>query len=160
MRNISSKITSRTEHSSSRRNWRRRYFKHTWFFKGDRCTHDQTVNGKSWGRQPRTDYINVILGSNAPPILGTQYTSPKTKSYTTLAVTNKEYIENIHATHGHIQIKQLTKMLTEEGKCQPSFKNNLEDAIENCTTSLPKRVRSTKATVHFLRPWISMTLFQ
>ena len=35
-------------------------------------------------------------------------------------------------------------MLTEEGKWQPSFKNILGDVIENCTTSLPKRVRSTK----------------
>ena len=88
--------------------------------------------------------FSVILGSNAPPILGTQYTSPQTKTYTTSAVTNKEYIKNIHATHGHIQIKQLTKMLTEEGKWQPSFKNIIENVIENCTTCLPKRVRSTK----------------
>ena len=95
-------------------------------------------------RQPRTDYINVILGSNAPPILGTQYTSPKTKSYTTLAVTNKEYIENIHDTHGHIQIKQPTKMFTEEGKWQPSFKNIIENVIEHRTMCLPKHFRSTK----------------
>ena len=45
--------------------------------------------------------FNIILGSNTPPILGSHYTSPQTKTYTP-AVTNKEYIKNIHVTHGHI----------------------------------------------------------
>ena len=73
------------------------------------------------GDNPEQITFNIILGSNAPPILGSQYTSPQTKTYTTLAVTNKEYIENIHVKHGHIQTKQLTEMLTEEGKWQPLF---------------------------------------
>ena len=35
--------------------------KHTWLFKGRRRTHDQTVNDKSYRRQPRTDYIPCHL---------------------------------------------------------------------------------------------------
>ena len=95
------------------------------------------------GDNPEPITFNIILGSNAPPILGTQYTSPQTKTYTTSGVTNKEYIKNIHIKHGHIQTKQLTEMLTEEGKWQPSFRNIIENVIGNCTVCLPKRVRST-----------------
>ena len=57
---------------------------------------------------PEQITFNIILGSNAPPILGSEYTSPQAKTYTTSVVTNKEYIENIHVKHGHIQTKQLT----------------------------------------------------
>ena len=73
------------------------------------------------GDNPEQITFNIILGSSAPPILGSQYTSPRTKTYTTSTVTNKEYIENIRIKHGHIQIKQLTEMLIQEGKWQPSF---------------------------------------
>ena len=59
-------------------------------------------------------------------------------------ITNKEYIENIHITHGHIQIKLLTEMLIQEGKWQPSFQNNIENVVGNCTTCLPKQSRSAK----------------
>ena len=61
-----------------------------------------------------------------------------------IMITNKEYIENIHVTHGHIQIKQFTEMLIQEGKWQPSFQNIIENMIGNCTTRLPKRSRSAK----------------
>ena len=63
------------------------------------------------GDSPEQITFNIILGSNTPPILGSQYTSPQTKTYTTSAVTNKEYIKNIHVKHGHIQTKQLTELL-------------------------------------------------
>ena len=65
------------------------------------------------GDNPEQITFNIILGSTVPPILGSQYTSPQTKTYTTSAVTNKEYIKNIHVKHGHIQTIQLTEMLTE-----------------------------------------------
>ena len=89
---------------------------------------------KVTGDNPEQITFHVILG-----ILGTQYTSMQSKTYTTSAVTNREYIENIHVTHGHIQIKQLTTMLTEEGKWQPSFTNI---KVEKCTSCQPKRVQS------------------
>ena len=44
------------------------------------------------GDNPEQITYHVILGSNVPPILGTQYTSPQHKTYTTSAVTNREYI--------------------------------------------------------------------
>ena len=53
------------------------------------------------GDNPEQITFNIILGSNTPSILGSHYTSPQTKTYTP-AVTNKEYIKNIHVTHGHI----------------------------------------------------------
>ena len=96
------------------------------------------------GDSPEQITFNIILGSNAPLILGSQYSSPRTKTYTTSTVTNKEYIENIHVTHGHIQIKQLTEMLIQEGKWQPSFQNIIENVIGNCTTYLPNRTLSAK----------------
>ena len=99
---------------------------------------------KVTGYNPEQITFQVILGSNAPPILGTQFTSPQHKTYTTSAVTNREYIEKIHVTHGHIQIKQLTTMLTEGGKWQPSFTNIIEDVIEKCTSCQQKRVQSAK----------------
>ena len=55
------------------------------------------------GDIPEQITFNIILGSKAPPILGSQYTSPETKLFTTSTVTNKEYIKNIHVNHGHIQ---------------------------------------------------------
>ena len=108
------------------------------------------------GDNPEQITFNIILGSNAPPILGSQYMSPQTNAYTASTVTNKEYIENIHVTHGHIQIKQLTEMLIEEGKWQPSFQNIIENVIGNCATcfNVPGRPNHT---VHFQKPWISTT---
>ena len=41
------------------------------------------------GDNPEQITFHVILGSNVPPILGTQYTSPQHKTYTTSAVTNR-----------------------------------------------------------------------
>ena len=96
------------------------------------------------GDNPEQITFNIIPGSNAPPILGSQYMSPQTKTYTTSTVTNKEYIENIHVKHGLIQTKQLTEMLIQERKWQPSFQNIIENVIGNCTTCLPKRTWSAK----------------
>ena len=95
------------------------------------------------GDNPEQITFHVILGSNVPPILGTQYTSPQHKTYTTSAVTNRENIENIHITHGHIQIKPLKTMLLREGKWQPSFSNIIDDVIEKCICSKPKHVWPT-----------------
>ena len=88
--------------------------------------------------------FNIILGSSAPPILGTQYTSPQSRTYTTSTVTNKEYIQNIHVTHGHVQAKPLRDMLIQQGKWQLSFRDIIDNVIEQCSTCLPKRVRSAK----------------
>jgi hypothetical protein len=88
--------------------------------------------------------FNIILGSSAPPILGSQYMSLHTRTYTTSTVTDKEYIENIHVTHGHVQAKHLTEMLIQEGKWQPSFQNIIDNVIGQCATCLPRRVRSAK----------------
>ena len=96
------------------------------------------------GDNPEQITFNIILGSNAPPILGSQYMSPQTKTYTTSVVTIKEYIKNIHVKHGHIQTKQLTEMLTEEGKWQLLFRNIIENVIGNCTMCLPKHIWSAK----------------
>ena len=84
------------------------------------------------------------MGSSTPPILGSQYTSLHTRTYTTSTVTDKEYIENIHVTHGHVQAKHLTEMLIQEGKWKPSFKNIIDNMIGQCATCLPRRVRSAK----------------
>ena len=64
--------------------------------------------------------FNIILRSSAPPILGSQYTSLHTRTYTTSTVTDKEYMENIHITHGHVQAKHLTEMLVQEGNWKHS----------------------------------------
>ena len=64
---------------------------------------------ESEGDSPEDITFNIILGSCAPPILGSQYMSPQTRMYTTSTVTNKEYVENIHVSHGHIQARQLTE---------------------------------------------------
>jgi len=104
--------------------------------------------------------FNIILGSSAPPILGTQYTSPQIRTYTTSTVTNKEYIQNIHVTHGHVQVKPLTDMLIQQGKWQPSFRDIIENVIEQCSTCLPKRVRSAKPHGNFPRLWTLTTSFQ
>ena len=96
------------------------------------------------GDNPEQITFHIILGSNVPPILGTQYTSLQHKMYTTSAVTNREYIENKHITQGHIQIKPLKTMSLREGKWQPSFSNIIEDVIEKCTSCQPKHVLSSK----------------
>ena len=88
--------------------------------------------------------FNIILGSSAPPILGTQYMSPQSKTYTTSTVTNKEYIQNIHVTHGHVQAKPLRDMLIQQGKWQLSFRDIIDNVIQQCSTCLPKRIRSAK----------------
>ena len=59
-------------------------------------------------------------------------------------MSNREYIEHIHITHGHIQIKPLKTMLLRGGKWQPSFLNIIEDVIEKCTSCQPKRIQSSK----------------
>ena len=64
--------------------------------------------------------------------------------YTTMAESNKEYIENIHITHGHIQLRQLRSMLADNGKWQPSFTSIIEEVIEKCLSCQPKYIRSTK----------------
>ena len=93
-----------------------------------------------WGDILEQITFNIILGSNAPTH---SRVSIHVTTDTTSTVKNKEYMENIHVTHGHIQAKQLTEMLIQEGKWQPSFQNIIENVIENCTTCLPKH------TVHF-----------
>ena len=62
----------------------------------------------------------------------------------TMAVSNKEYIENIHITHGRIQLRQLRSKLADEGKWQPSFTRIVKDVIKKCSSCQPKRVRSIK----------------
>ena len=82
------------------------------------------------GDNPEQITFNIILGSNTPPILGSQYMSPQTKAYTTSTVTNKEYMENIHIAHGHIQTKQLTELLIQYiisvdlKELQPEYRKN------------------------------------
>ena len=48
--------------------------------------------------KPETITFHVILGSNIPPILGNHYASPQHKTYTTKAVSSREYIENLYIT--------------------------------------------------------------
>ena len=88
--------------------------------------------------------FNIILGSTAPPILGTQYTSPQNKTYTTSTVSNEEYIQNIHVTHGHVQAKPLRDLLIQQGKWQLPFRDIIDKVIKQCPTCLPKRVRAAK----------------
>ena len=73
----------------------------------------------------------ITFHNNIPPILGSHNMSPQHKMYTTIAVSNKEYIENIHLNHGHIQLGPLRLMLENEGKWQPSFTSIIEDVIAN-----------------------------
>ena len=51
------------------------------------------------GNNPEQITFNIILGSNAPPILRSQHTSPQTKTYTTSAVkirnTSRTYTLNM-----------------------------------------------------------------
>ena len=91
------------------------------------------------GDKPEIITFHVILGSNVPPILGNHYMSPQHRMYTTMAVSNKEYIENIHITHGHIQLRQLKSMLANEGKWQPLFTSIIEDVIEMVFVTLDSR---------------------
>ena len=96
------------------------------------------------GDNPEHITFHIILGSNVPPILGTQYTSPQHKTYTTSVVSNREYIEHIQTTYSHIQLKPLKTMLLREGKWQPSFISIIEDVVGKCTSCQPKQVWSAK----------------
>ena len=89
-------------------------------------------------------HFTFSAGMSAPPILGSQYMSLHTRTYTTSTVTDREYIENIHVTHGHIQAKHLTEMLVQEGNWKHSFQDIIDNVIGQCATCLLRCVRSAK----------------
>ena len=67
-----------------------------------------------------------------PHYIGTQYTSPQNKTYTTSTVSNEEYIQNIHVTHGHVPAKPLRDMLIQQGKWQLPFRDIIDKVIKQC----------------------------